>query len=500
MGPWGGRPPREAAGGGAQAEPAAGRRPSLSQFGLGFWQAWWMFAMCSEVLIPAPAAGALVQPTGVFLLLTTLGYLVPVLLGARGLAGSRGVGKRAYARDRAPSTALVATLCGCSTLGLAACAHVESPGASWLWWASFVACGCVLSVGNALLLVGWGRRWSLLASGHVGRYVYMSYIVGIAVLLLSSPLPLALRAVIASACPVVSCAILARSASEPRRDPPRVDYEQVRPPLARPIAFTFVLNLVWGLSLPCLTTLAGSRLPGAGALALAAALLALLIAYLSVANPEAETFSLMAPTGICLASGPILCVLLPEGMSFVGYGVSTLGGACLDMLVMIVASDMSARLGGSVAVTLGGAMAISRAGSLAGRACFDLLPALDRQSAAGVALACVIVVIVCCLGVFDRARLEALYRVAPPPPREDTLDDRCDRLAASAGLTAREREIVSLLARGRSAPFIAERLSLSVGTVKNYTSTIYRKVGVGDRQGLLNVIEASNAFTCDDDR
>ena len=44
---------------------------------------------------------------------------------------------------------------------------------------------------------------------------------------------------------------------------------------------------------------------------------------------------------------------------------------------------------------------------------------------------------------------------------------------------------------GRSAPYIAEKLSIAQGTAENYISNIYRKAGVGDRQSLLNLVEQS---------
>ncbi|MEM7134796.1 MAG: response regulator transcription factor [Chloroflexota bacterium] len=48
-------------------------------------------------------------------------------------------------------------------------------------------------------------------------------------------------------------------------------------------------------------------------------------------------------------------------------------------------------------------------------------------------------------------------------------------------LNSRERDILSLLARGLSNPDIAQRLHLSDGTVRNYVSTIFTKLGVTDR-------------------
>jgi len=51
----------------------------------------------------------------------------------------------------------------------------------------------------------------------------------------------------------------------------------------------------------------------------------------------------------------------------------------------------------------------------------------------------------------------------------------------AADLNSRERDILSLLARGLSNPDIAQRLHLSDGTVRNYVSAIFTKLGVTDR-------------------
>ena len=48
-------------------------------------------------------------------------------------------------------------------------------------------------------------------------------------------------------------------------------------------------------------------------------------------------------------------------------------------------------------------------------------------------------------------------------------------------LTLREREALILVMRGFSNQEIAEKLSLSLQTVKNYLSTIYSKLNVKNR-------------------
>ena len=50
-----------------------------------------------------------------------------------------------------------------------------------------------------------------------------------------------------------------------------------------------------------------------------------------------------------------------------------------------------------------------------------------------------------------------------------------------AALTDRERDVLSLLARGLNNTDIAKQLYLSEGTVRNYVSRIFAKLDVTDR-------------------
>jgi DNA-binding NarL/FixJ family response regulator len=58
-------------------------------------------------------------------------------------------------------------------------------------------------------------------------------------------------------------------------------------------------------------------------------------------------------------------------------------------------------------------------------------------------------------------------------------------------LTDREREILQLIAQGKSNAEIARHLSLSVKTVQNYVSNIYSKLQVADRaEAIIRAREA----------
>jgi DNA-binding NarL/FixJ family response regulator len=56
-----------------------------------------------------------------------------------------------------------------------------------------------------------------------------------------------------------------------------------------------------------------------------------------------------------------------------------------------------------------------------------------------------------------------------------------ERLELSEALTERELDVLKLLATGLSNQEIAESLKLSEGTVRNYLSTLFGKLGVSDR-------------------
>ena len=131
--------------------------------GLGFWQAWWMISMCTDVLLPTtdrfPFAG---NTTLWVLVLTTVGYLVVVALARR---------LSPFLTHRASFLAAGGlTAAGTVTLPIALTLGSGAAGFTW-----FLAGTVSLSLGNALLLIMWGELWSALATGRVGRHLYVSY-------------------------------------------------------------------------------------------------------------------------------------------------------------------------------------------------------------------------------------------------------------------------------------------------------------------------------------
>jgi len=72
--------------------------------------------------------------------------------------------------------------------------------------------------------------------------------------------------------------------------------------------------------------------------------------------------------------------------------------------------------------------------------------------------------------------------LAPSDPRSNPHDDwRPPPMAIADPLTAREREVLSLMTNGLANTQIAAALRLGEGTVRNHVSNILSKLGVADR-------------------
>jgi DNA-binding NarL/FixJ family response regulator len=87
-------------------------------------------------------------------------------------------------------------------------------------------------------------------------------------------------------------------------------------------------------------------------------------------------------------------------------------------------------------------------------------------------------------GVLRQALGGTVYQ-SPP-----IFDERARALAAEAGLTTKEHEILNLLALGLSNREIGGELRIAEQTVKFHLSNVYRKLGVGKRTAAIEAARA----------
>ena len=82
-------------------------------------------------------------------------------------------------------------------------------------------------------------------------------------------------------------------------------------------------------------------------------------------------------------------------------------------------------------------------------------------------------------------------------PSADEGGQAVQAFARAHGLTERETEVLALLLLGRTLPFVAQSLLVSLATVKTHVNHIYQKCGVHNRQDLISLVQdsASSAAT-----
>lgn len=466
--------------GDAQAAPRKGAAGLLPLVGLGFWQAWWM-VVTSTAVVMGP-----IQPTPgsmmLCLLVTLLGYVAATLAAPR----------------LAPYGSRTSLLWACAVSGfagtvmLALCTHLDLPAALGvaLEWA-----GCALTaVYSALALLMWGERWSTLASGNVGRHLVCSFLLAFILYFAACALPTGPGCAFAALLAPLSAASLYLSRKEPARgDVPVARLTLEAHKLVGPLLSLVAISVVFGAMQRISSLDGGSR--GLQMLGMAAAglLMALFALSMLLRDAVADPFSFYRPIIPAVLCGAALCLALPDAWSFLGNGTLIFGIYCLDMFIMFAASDLAYRARKQVALVFGCAVVATRLGTLLGSWLgYSLLrSALWDSSARISAIAFFIVAVALIAGfVFTENDLRDLYR--PGDAQEQTrvpdFDERCTLLAQEAGLTARELDVARLLARGNTIAHISEVLGIAPGTVKHHASNTYRKLGVYDRQGLIDLV------------
>lgn len=143
---------------------------------------------------------------------------------------------------------------------------------------------------------------------------------------------------------------------------------------------------------------------------------------------------------------------------------------------------------------LGCVFASKYLGLFCGFGAVDLLGAMGTGEATGpglvpsAVLVCVAVLACAYLIVFPERELLSLSPLLFGLSSE-SIEARCAQIAAEHGLTPRETEIFTLLARGRDVGFICAELYISRNTANAHRRAIYSKLGIHSQQELLDIVE-----------
>lgn len=126
-----------------------------------------------------------------------------------------------------------------------------------------------------------------------------------------------------------------------------------------------------------------------------------------------------------------------------------------------------------------------------------LLMGLDEVSGGGTELASYIVLAVMLVYVFLLVFLVSRRRSDEKMTAgggivfvgtHEEFDRKCQDLASLYGLTQREQEIMHLLMLGNSAEAVADKLGISLNTVRTHSKNLYRKLGIHAKAELVELL------------
>ncbi len=169
------------------------------------------------------------------------------------------------------------------------------------------------------------------------------------------------------------------------------------------------------------------------------------------------------------------------------------------MTVVFLFYAMSRHLGISI-VVLSASLAAVEAFGIAGNLVAYGLAAANLSSSVGVLTHVVVIALAFALtlialtkrDLFSQwgARLLDLDEVDPSEAqREQALSERCDALAEEWRLSSREREVLGLVAQGKTSRQVQDTLFIAEGTFKTHMRHIYEKSGIRGQKRLKQFLE-----------
>ncbi|MCD8316240.1 MAG: helix-turn-helix transcriptional regulator [Eggerthellaceae bacterium] len=94
--------------------------------------------------------------------------------------------------------------------------------------------------------------------------------------------------------------------------------------------------------------------------------------------------------------------------------------------------------------------------------------------------------------IFTEYDANTLASIIPSQHRRP-FKEFCNIVAQKYGLTVREKEVMSLIALGRDSAYIQDKLYLSRSTVQTHRMHLYHKLGIHNKQELLDIFDKYRA-------
>lgn len=360
------------------------------------------------------------------------------------------------------------------------------------------AVAIVTAVGGAVLFCLWAEAYSQMGMTQTVMYGAASCIAAAIVSFVIGTMEAPFAIIATALLPLVSFACVQLSfrllpAERPR--PADVHY---------PLPWKLIgIMAVAGL----LSGLAGSLLPnadGTGAVHRIAAtgLAGIVIIAMALARKDRVDVRFLAKVGLPLSI--VALALIPFAGPALGYAVSfliKLAYVWFTFFVLLMLANISFRFEVPSLRLFAIARASSEAtlfvGVIARRALQQSGLLTNEALLIGLSLGGIVLVLACALvwtseksvnGDWGASGISLADRLHVPGPRERFMA-RCDEVAAQHDLTAREAEIMALIAQRKSRAEIEQELFLSPNTVKTHVRHLYAKLGAHSKTDVIALFE-----------
>lgn len=369
--------------------------------------------------------------------------------------------------------------------------------------------GCALSTGfgSAVLLICWLE----LASEHGVRGVIeiaLGVCVALAAGLLACFLPGVVSGVCIIAAPLASYALLVRAHNEPARPKDPSDHTHHEPDrLSTSTIVLFTKGLIGVFAVGIIAgffdvftgyrTFTVSNQYGPILFVCGIAIMSISLAVVLKTKHDALSWLYrIAVFALCVGC---LCTLFLNDQTAISGGIVFAGYLVFSVVLFIVCSNVHRAFGLSITRLFAFSFSTLYAGEIVG----DILAIVFGNETAHdmlslFTLVSVMWLIFTHLFLFDEIDMISigLGEVGSMPIENGVEDaeqsktvDASAVIAEKYGLTPRESEVLPLLLQGRTIARIQDALFISQGTVSTHIRHIYRKTGVANRQGLLDLAE-----------
>ena len=359
-----------------------------------------------------------------------------------------------------------------------------------------VLAGLLCGASSAYLMLGGNKAWSGLRPERVMMHVTLSALAAVLLNYLLVMVHPIVACVVVCLLPLAGSLILSRTRLGGRPRP-----SNAKPvgagSSARGLAFRMMAHVfVFSLAMGCMVSIMVTGELGEALLhwnvqamlgGLAIVVVSTAVALLGDPVRLLMLFS-RAAMPLMMAGLILLCVSGPVSRGFAAMSFLA-GFIAADLFTWFLNSELVARGGGTSLEVLARSAVVQWVAFVVGLLCGRVFGQIGETATHAVFAALALLLVAEQAMGLTPIHAARLVDDRHDPLGEEGLQGVCAALAAEHGLTARELDVLVLLAHGRSVPYVQEALSISQGTAKSHAHNIYRKLGISSRQALLDMVD-----------